>query len=72
MSEYGIQVNVKIGSRTKSALEQVAEFEDIKPSELVRNWIREKLAEYRKDRLYMKWLEKRENREKTKEKNWEE
>lgn len=63
MSEqYGVQVNVKIGSRTRDALNLVAEFEDVKPSELVRHWVREKLAEYRKDRLFLKWLEKREKK----------
>jgi hypothetical protein len=60
--QYGVQVNVKIGSRTRDALNLVAEFEDVKPSELVRHWVREKLAEYRKDRLFLKWLEKREKK----------
>lgn len=62
MSEYGSQVNVKIGPRTRRLLILAAEFEDIKPSELVRNWIRERLAEYRKDRLFRKWLHNKEAR----------
>jgi len=60
MSEYKHQLNVKLGDRTFNELNFVSEFEDIKPGELVRNWIREKLAEYRqKDRLFQRWVEKR-------------
>ena len=60
VEQYPVQVNFKIGPRTKRFLDSVAQFEDIKPSELVRHWVREKLAEYRKDRLFLRWQEKRE------------
>lgn len=62
--QYGVQVNVKLGTHTREMLRLVAEFEDVKPSELVRHWIREKIAEYRKDRLFLKFFEKREARQK--------
>ena len=58
-SQYPVQVNFKIGSRTNKFLDAVAGFEDVKKSELVRHWVREKLAEYRKDRLFLRWYEKK-------------
>ena len=61
--QYPVQVNFKIGFGTKYFLDMVAEFEDIKPSEFIRHWVREKLAEYRKDRLFLRWFEKREKRQ---------
>lgn len=65
MSEYKHQVNVKLGDATYESLNNIAEFEDIKPSELIRDWIREKIVQYRqKDRLYLRFLEKKEKREK--------
>ena len=67
MSEYKHQVNVKLGDATHESLNNIAEFEDIKPGELIRDWIREKIVQYRKDRLYLRWLEKKEKREKRRE-----
>ena len=67
MSEYKHQVNVKLGDATHESLNNIATFEDIKPGELIRDWIREKIVQYRKDRLYLRWLEKKEKRRERKQ-----
>jgi len=49
MSEkYVYQFNVKLSYTLRDALVELAKSQGVKPSELVRNWIREKIAESRK------------------------
>jgi len=46
--KYLHQFNVKLSYTLRDALEDLAKREGVKPSELVRNWIREKIAESKK------------------------
>ena len=48
--KYLYQFNVKLSHTLRAGLEEVAHAQGVKASELVRNWIREKIAEYRRRR----------------------
>lgn len=48
--KYLYQLNVKLSYLLRDDLLAVSKAQGVKPSELVRNWIREKVVEYKKRR----------------------
>lgn len=64
MSKYLKQLNVKLSTKLRVDLEDVASYEGVNKSELVRNWIRDKIREYRSSRAFQNWLRKREENQK--------
>jgi hypothetical protein len=54
---YDYQLNVKVKSDLVLKLQDIADYELSKVSELVRGWINEKVKEYEGNRRYNKWLE---------------
>ena len=55
--KYDYQLNVKVKSDLVLKLQDIADYELSKVSELVRGWINEKVKEYEGNRRYNKWLE---------------
>lgn len=50
------QLNVKLSLSTKDMLDAIGVFEGLKPTELVRMWITEKIGEYRKNKMFVREL----------------
>jgi hypothetical protein len=55
--KYDYQFNLKVNSDLVLKLQDIADYELTKVSELVRGWINEKVKEYEGNRRYNKWLE---------------
>lgn len=66
-SKYLEQINVKLSKELRLDLEDVASYEGVKMSELLRTWIRQRIQEIKQTRAYQNWLRKREGREEPKE-----
>lgn len=58
MSKYTSQLNVKLSPELKADLEDVAAYQGIKPSELVRTWIRYEIMEVKGTRAFQNWQKK--------------
>jgi len=56
MSKYTQQVNVKLSPEFKIMLEVVSKFETRKLSELVREWIVDRLKTYARNPQFKRWL----------------
>lgn len=60
MSKYVDQVNVRLPPELKRELIDVADYEHIKHTDLVRELIRKKIQEVAGTRAYQNWLQQRE------------
>lgn len=56
MSKYLEQMNIKISREMKVMLTIVSKFETTKQSELVRQWIRNRLDTYMRNPQFKRWL----------------
>lgn len=63
MSKYLRQRNVKLSPELDRALEDIAEYEGVNVSELIRTWIRREIQERKQTRAFQAWLRKREMEE---------
>ena len=52
------QINVRVATDMRDMLSAIAEFEDLTIPELLRGWCVEKFALYRKNKYFMRELEK--------------
>lgn len=59
MAKLSEQLNIRIPDEMLTDLETIAEYEHSKVPELVRSWVRDKISEYRKDKRFREWLEKK-------------
>ena len=50
------QFNLKVTIEVADMLRSIGVFEGLKPTELVRKWITDKIGEYRKDRIFQREL----------------
>jgi len=51
------QINLRLSGEIMKLLKAIGVFEGLKPTELVRTWVTEKVGEYRKDRIFQRELE---------------
>jgi hypothetical protein len=61
--KYDYQLNLKVNSDLVLKLQDIADYELSKVSELVRGWINERVKGYEGNRRYNKWLEVQRRRE---------
>lgn len=54
--KYNEQVNVKLSYQMKHLLSIVSKYETLKVSELIRNWINERLNTYMRNPQFKRWL----------------
>lgn len=60
--KYSLQLNVRLSRQMMDSLDKVCEFRGLKPSTLVRIWIRDRLDEILRSRAYNEWVEEQESR----------
>lgn len=54
--KYTEQVNVKLSHQMRILLSIVSKYETLKMSELIRNWINERLNTYTRNPQFKRWL----------------
>jgi len=59
LSKYVAQLNVRMPLELKFELEEVAEYEHVKVTDLVRQLIRERVREVTSTRAYQQWKRRR-------------
>jgi len=62
MSKYIEQLNIRVPPELKNELQEVAEFEHTKVTDLVRQLIRERIREVTSTRAYQNWKRRREEK----------
>jgi len=62
VSKYTEQLNIRVPLELKYELQEVAEFEHTKVTDLVRHLIRERVREVTSTRAYQNWKRRREEK----------
>jgi len=62
VSKYIEQLNIRVPPELKHELQEVAEFEHTKPTDLVRQLIRERVREVTSTRAYQNWKRRHEEK----------